>query len=405
MSSLKGSYGYITFSPDGNKAIKRASMQDPNNLNEAIIAASILSKKRKRGLIAYDNVTLDHADNELCITMDRGNQTLETYIRETRYKDRMGNIERVFRDLVTGLHTLHESGFIHCDFKPANAVFMDGPSGNEIQIIDFGSSRHFKRTKSPKDIEIWCTYPFCPPEALKTSRVECPSILAPTIDAYSLGATLFYYIYKGYLYNCEMYWDRQDALEMHESGVIENTLKGLNCPHGCPQYIFDAMLGLLKRDYKARTTIADLYTKYCCDISVYEPIIMDPSNHGTPRAKRPEAIEFLYENIKQKDCFALAVNIMDRYESVKGAECSFGELLICRNLAVMVMYPDIEIRHAKKQKQMLNKILEALEYKVYVDTADCFIDGDNIDYEALKRALVDSGGLTMDAVLLYHLMV
>lgn len=406
MSSLKGSYGYVTFSPDGNKAIKRASMQDPNNINEAIIAASVLNssaKKRKRGLIAYDTVTTDRSAQELCLTMDRGQQTLDTYVQRTRYKDRMSNIDHVFRDLVTGLHTFHESGFIHCDFKPGNAVMM---ADGSVEIIDFGSSRQFKRTRSPKDIEIWCTYPFCPPEALKSSRDA--SCVGPSIDAYSLGATLFYYIYKGYMYDCQKYMWREDALEQHESGVIERVLANLTCPPGCPDHVFQAMVGLLKRDYKTRTTIAGLYVMYGnhnIATPLYEPIIIDPEVSRTSSPKRPDAIDFLFDNSSRKECFSLAVNIMDRYEEVKGLACSFGELIICRDLSIMVMYPDIEIVHTKKQKKMLSTILEALEYKVFVDTADSMIGVDTVDYGVLKQALVDSGGATMDAVTLYWLMV
>lgn len=404
-SSLKGSYGYITFSPDGNKAIKRASMQDSNNLNEAIIAASVLnssSKKRKMGLISYDTVTTDRNAQELCLTMDRGQKTLEAYVQCTRYKYRMANIERIFRDLVTGLHTLHESGFIHCDFKPGNAVMM---ADGSIEIIDFGSSRQFKRIKSPNDIEIWCTYPFCPPEALMASRDA--SCLGPSIDAYSLGATMFYYIYKGCLYDCHTYMWREDALEQHQSGVVNRVLQNLICPPACPDYIFQAMLGLLKGDYKARTSIAGLYLMYGTHYThpLYEPIIIDPKTPLAPSPKRAEAIDFLYDNSGRKECFSLAVNIMDRYEVVKGFQCTFGELIICRDLSIMVMYPDIEIHHTKKQKKTLNTILDALEYKVFVDTADSMIGVDAIDYGVLKKALVDSGGATMDAVTLYWMMV
>jgi hypothetical protein len=92
--------------------------------------------------------------------------------------------------------------------------------------------------------------------------------------------------------------------------VIESILKNLHCPHGYPEYIFTAMMGLLKKDYKTRTTIASLYDMHVANATgttpIYEPIIIDPIAR-TPSKKRPEAIDFLYENIKQKECFSLAI--------------------------------------------------------------------------------------------------
>ena len=63
---------------------------------------------------------------------------------------------------------------------------------------------------------MYCTHPFCPPEALGKQTVK----ITPAIDAYSIGATLYYAIYQRYLYDYKVYKRHSEVLKLFENGHI-----------------------------------------------------------------------------------------------------------------------------------------------------------------------------------------
>ena len=64
--------------------------------------------------------------------------------------------------------------------------------------------------------QVYCTYPFCPPEGLPRHPITIPS----TIDAYSIGATLYYLYYRNYLFDCGKYRTAEDVQRLfRETGI------------------------------------------------------------------------------------------------------------------------------------------------------------------------------------------
>lgn len=401
-----GAYGQVTMSPDGCGAVKRAPLFDHHpynnlcgcNLNEAIFAAT-LTQRHVNGVIKVHEVSTE--GNALRITMDKGQRTLDKFILETSFQGRIKEIWDIFHDLVCGLYNLHNIGIIHCDFKPANVVMM--PDGC-ARIIDFGSARLYKRAVCKADLDIWCTYAFCAPEALHPDYKK-PT---PAIDAYSLGATLFYYIYKGYLYDSWKCETKQEAWEEHASGRVLQRIPR-KCPEYVPEEIFNAMIGLLNPDPITRTTITEIF-----DTFFYHPrddrnkyVILDPPSPVTsPRKVRDKAIDYLYTlSGPKKECFGLAVNIMDRFEVEVKRTCTFGELKTIWTIAELTLYPDIDAFVTNKHAKRMLDVFNALNFRIYADTPDWLLldrhEHPIVDYEVLKQVLKESEGITQHAVELY----
>ena len=408
-----GSYGQVSFTPDGQSAVKTSSLFEGGsnsnmlcgcNLNEAIIAATLAERGNNMGGIINVKDVCVSEDTVLSIVMDKGSMTLAKFITSHRMMQRMAKIYDVLMDLIRGLHSLHEMGIVHCDFKPENAVVMED---GRTKLIDFGSSRYYRRARCVEDMDVWCTYPFCAPEALEED--EHKSLPTPAIDAYSLGATLYYYIYKSYLYNWTKKTTKSDVRRMHKQGHVKESIPTI-CPDGVPQDVFEIMVGLLNGDPKERTSIKSLYMRYCQPTPLpgtFSHIINDPpSPSSSPRAARDKAIDYLYKRCgEKKECFALAVNIMDRYEACKGCACSMGELTTCLILSEITLYPDVDAFITRKKREQMLNIIKTLKFKLYADTPDWLImdvyKHPVVDYEVLKIVLKESYGITHIAINMY----
>ncbi len=85
----------------------------------------------------------------------------------------------VFRMVASGLHAMHEAGFVHCDIKPNN-ILMD--KSGTIKIIDLGQSCKIGTTKQ----RIQGTPDYIAPEQVKRKP------LGPKTDVFNLGATMYW---------------------------------------------------------------------------------------------------------------------------------------------------------------------------------------------------------------------
>ena len=97
---------------------------------------------------------------------------------------------------------------------------LQATNGN-YKLIDFGSMREMRDENQLTFTEVFCTYPFCPPEAI---AYDCPMPLSMTgaaaIDAYSLGATIYYTVFGTYLYDCRRYTSKSDIRKLFAKGKI-----------------------------------------------------------------------------------------------------------------------------------------------------------------------------------------
>jgi serine/threonine protein kinase len=91
----------------------------------------------------------------------------------------LGDVLLVFRMVATGLNTMHQCGFIHCDIKPNNILLNKSGS---IKIIDLGQSCRIGTVKS----RIQGTPDYIAPEQVRRKS------LGPKTDIFNLGATMYW---------------------------------------------------------------------------------------------------------------------------------------------------------------------------------------------------------------------
>ncbi len=91
----------------------------------------------------------------------------------------LGDVLLVFRMVASGLHAMHQHGYVHCDMKPNNIMLnKDGI----IKIIDLGQSCKIGTTKT----RIQGTPDYIAPEQVQRKP------LGPKTDIFNLGATMYW---------------------------------------------------------------------------------------------------------------------------------------------------------------------------------------------------------------------
>jgi len=91
----------------------------------------------------------------------------------------LGDVLLVLRLVATGLNTMHQAGFIHCDIKPNNILIG---KGGAIKIIDLGQSCPIGTIKT----RIQGTPDYIAPEQVRRRT------LGPRTDIFNLGATMYW---------------------------------------------------------------------------------------------------------------------------------------------------------------------------------------------------------------------
>jgi hypothetical protein len=100
-----------------------------------------------------------------------------------------GAVIRIFTQLFSGIHAVHEAGVLHRDLKPEN-VFVLAGGDLELKIMDFGLAKRLTETAGDDvfrtvEGEVVGSPPYIAPET-----VQCDLVDART-DLYSLGVMLF----------------------------------------------------------------------------------------------------------------------------------------------------------------------------------------------------------------------
>ena len=92
----------------------------------------------------------------------------------------------VVREIADALKSIHSSGLLHLDIKPANILFDDR---NRAVLIDFGVSKYVDSQKDTTTTSslVGFSRGFAPLEQVNATV----SSLSPATDIYSLGATLY----------------------------------------------------------------------------------------------------------------------------------------------------------------------------------------------------------------------
>ncbi len=112
---------------------------------------------------------------ELLLSMEMfEGETLEKYKSLS-----LGDVLLVFRMVATGLNTMHQQGYIHCDIKPNNILINESGA---IKIIDLGQGCKIGTIKP----RIQGTPDYIAPEQVKRKH------LSQRTDIFNLGATMYW---------------------------------------------------------------------------------------------------------------------------------------------------------------------------------------------------------------------
>ena len=87
---------------------------------------------------------------------------------------------RIFEHIATGLHHMHEQGFVHADMKPTNVLVK----GIDVKIIDLGQACAIGTQKK----RIQGTPGYIAPEQAHRRRIT------PATDTYNFGATMHWVV-------------------------------------------------------------------------------------------------------------------------------------------------------------------------------------------------------------------
>jgi|GEM_PF-2485214 len=99
-------------------------------------------------------------------------------------------VQNIVSELLTGLSSIHEEGYLHRDIKPENVIITQDGS---IKIIDFGAARLSDKEADDSELKYdkVFTQGYAPPEQFADSRRQ-----GPETDVYAAGA-LCYYMLSG----------------------------------------------------------------------------------------------------------------------------------------------------------------------------------------------------------------
>lgn len=116
---------------------------EPRFEKQARIEAHILNN-----LIKYKSKYIAKVEN-MFMFREHSCFVFELYSTNNIYMDLKANnfigmdiktVQKLAKQLLYGLKTIHDLSIIHCDLKPENLVFENDKSKENIKIIDFGSS-------------------------------------------------------------------------------------------------------------------------------------------------------------------------------------------------------------------------------------------------------------------------
>ena len=113
--------------------------------------------------------------------------TLEEYVEQTETRTlKEEEALKIISQVASALDIMHQNHMNHLDVKPSN-IMIDEDNDNRAVLIDFGSAHLFREDKTNEtSLLLVRSRGFTPPE------IQDLRDFSPTVDIYSLGATLYY---------------------------------------------------------------------------------------------------------------------------------------------------------------------------------------------------------------------
>ena len=127
------------------------------------------------------------------------------YVRTTNVRELLKGRSEAFRvrtycailvQVLEGLAHAHSLSFVHRDLKPGNILLSASRDSLHVKLADFGLAKNYTNSGlsgMTMEGELKGTCAFMPPEQVLHSRDA-----QPTVDIYSAGATLYYFLAHDY---------------------------------------------------------------------------------------------------------------------------------------------------------------------------------------------------------------
>jgi len=100
-------------------------------------------------------------------------------------------LKKLLTDVLNGLAYLHKNGIIHRDIKPANILIRETSDGPVAKITDFGVSKVLDAAKTEHSSALVVSIPYMAPEQLNLKKYGIDERLAPNLDLWALGVTIY----------------------------------------------------------------------------------------------------------------------------------------------------------------------------------------------------------------------
>ena len=136
-------------------------------LSEAEMLKDIMENISHPNIMHIEKVFQVGSKFYLVFPLCTGGELYEHVIRRGHFTEQDAAV--IIRDIVSGLHALHEHDILHLDIKPENILFDSDAADARIKITDFGLSKVFSDIKEDKKT------PPTPEELQEKLRALCES--------------------------------------------------------------------------------------------------------------------------------------------------------------------------------------------------------------------------------------
>ena len=362
----QGSYGEV-FKHGSDSVVKKIDKFDKSASFclefTSICELAVLSKSRWSNIPKLENVQLSRdrrGQDTYDVQMKHGGVTLLQYAKQLTYRQRVNILPWIGYQLVKAAIALRSNGIIHTDIKSANVLINDDMT---VSIIDFGIcsfetlgqvNAHYVCDKGTSMCKDWGTYCICPPETF-ISNVWC----ADKFMTWSIGITLCEFLFSthSFIHDCVMnvsekqyykeLYKKDDAIKKVFASFFANKinrfdkyLTGFHTYTELPIKMIDLLQKMLTLNNNNRPTLEEIihhnsFKNFYCEEDVVlaiqvipcfannyieAPILNDNINIDKFKYFRGVIVQWMfdfYDMSKKIQLFVHAVNILDRYLSLK----------------------------------------------------------------------------------------
>lgn len=370
----EGSYGevfQVSRKSDSKLFALKIITDDAPNL----IEIDILRRIKHRNIAYAQKIFMKRVRSslEISIIMDLAETDLDDWISTGLPQDKY---ESLIWDITQGIAELHRNGIFHADLKPGNILISDGIA----KLADFGLSKY----SIDKKFDVFCdgvvTFPYRGPEVLACASKRLNWFAA---DIWSLGAIIYKMLTNGVYVlkfkqgktNFEGLAElikrfgpaRPDQIKIafedtntkiptqvaDYDGTFNYTIFKTN-----PKYK-DLLLYIFEMDWAKRPTADDVLrymnqkvitvpVKFQKAKVVYQDVVVKTGGKYTEK-NRSDLLEMLFK-INQavnhnEDIFFLAVDICDRFFSLKNDADLILYGIMCYDIAANLLYVDINYKY------------------------------------------------------------